>query len=346
MEKIIFRKDIQKGEFLNVFKNFAKEEFEFEVRYDPLLEHTSIYNRMMKGKLKVIFGENDYQLIDEMINVSRQNCILCDKVETHTPKYLDYLCPSGRLRQGQSVLFPNLFPIAKYHAIISITKDHFLRLSEFTPEVLFDSLIVSRNFIELVYKNDKLAQFSTLNANYLFPSGASLVHPHLQLLVSNIPYSLHKRLIEACKRYYNSNASNYFTDLSLYEKSLDERYIFQKGNWHWIASYSPLGSNEILGIHHYVDDISLLSDDDIRYLAEGISQVLNYYEKLGFLSFNFTLFSNKKSEELKGLNCVIKLITRQNLYKNYRNDDYYLQKLLQSELIITLPEELAQGLKD
>jgi hypothetical protein len=43
--------------------------------------------------------------------------------------------------------------------------------------------------------------------------------------------------------------------------------------------------------------------------------------------------------------CLLKIITRQNLYANYRNDDYFLQKLLQSELIITPPEELAQGLQ-
>ena len=41
---------------------------------------------------------------------------------------------------------------------------------------------------------------------------------------------------------------------------------------------------------------------------------------------------------------LLKIITRQNLYSNYRNDDYFLQKLLQSELIITPPEELAEAL--
>jgi len=34
-------------------------------------------------------------------------------------------------------------------------------------------------------------------------------------------------------------------------------------------------------------------------------------------------------------------VNRQNLYPNYRNDDYFLQKLLQTELILNLPEDLA-----
>lgn len=44
--------------------------------------------------------------------------------------------------------------------------------------------------------------------------------------------------------------------------------------------------------------------------------------------------------------CVFKIVNRQNLYPNYRNDDYFLQKLLHSELVITPPEELASRLRD
>ncbi|MBS4060979.1 MAG: hypothetical protein KG029_11320, partial [Bacteroidetes bacterium] len=55
--------------------------------------------------------------------------------------------------------------------------------------------------------------------------------------------------------------------------------------------------------------------------------------------------SVRSSSVERGFNCLIKIITRQNLYQNYRNDDYYLQKILHSELMISLPEELASGLK-
>ena len=33
-------------------------------------------------------------------------------------------------------------------------------------------------------------------------------------------------------------------------------------------------------------------------------------------------------------------------YRKSWNDDYFLQKMLQSELVINLPEELAQKLRD
>ncbi len=346
MTKITFDKHLQKQEFLNIFKGYEREVFEVEVRHDPLLGNTSIYNKLLKGKIKVIFGTSDHGLIDEMVQASEKNCILCpDKIENNTPKYPEEISTTGRIYQGEAVLFPNLFPISKYHAVISVSKAHFLRLSEFSTEILSDALTAARIFVNSVYKNDISPLFITLNANYLFPAGASFVHPHLQLLISTVPYSYHKRLLDACDKYHNTNHSNYFNDLIIEEKMIDERYISQKGNWHWLASFAPSGSNEIIGIHEFMDDFEALSEHDIKQLSSGISEVLNYYEKMGFLSFNFTIFSVRNSQNQKGFNCLVKLITRQNLYQNYRNDDYYLQKILQSELMITLPEELASGMK-
>jgi galactose-1-phosphate uridylyltransferase len=344
MSKIKFDKCIQTQEFLNVTKGYARESFEVEVRYDPLLGNTSVYNRQLKGKLKVIFGTADEELITQMVHQSAGNCILCNgKIQSSTPKYPEALLKSGRIQIGEATLFPNLFPIGKYHAVISISKAHFLRLHEFTPQLLTDAFLSARDFARNVYKIDSLPLYITLNANYLFPSGSSLVHPHLQLLITSIPYSFHKRLIDACLCYYQRNSSNYFNDLIFEEKKRDERYISQYGRWHFAASYAPSGSNEIIAIHESEADISGLTETDMRDIASGISRILSYYEKMGFLSFNFTLFSSRNS---KGFNCFFKMMTRQNLYPNYRNDDYYLQKILHSELMIVLPEELASGIRE
>jgi hypothetical protein len=41
----------------------------------------------------------------------------------------------------------------------------------------------------------------------------------------------------------------------------------------------------------------------------------------------------------------MRIISRQNVYENYRTDDYFLQKLLRNELILTTPEALAKNLR-
>ena len=100
-----------------------------------------------------------------------------------------------------------------------------------------------------------------------------------------------------------------------------------------------------MAIHEDMGDLNDLSEDDINSLSSGISRVLSHYEKLGHLSYNYALYSVRNEQGDGSFRSLLKIITRQNLYPNYRNDDYFLQKLLQSELIITPPEELAEQLQ-
>ena len=167
----------------------------------------------------------------------------------------------------------------------------------------------------------------------------------MQMLITPVAYSYHARMLDAARRYYEKNGSSFYSDLVATEKRTSERYIVQQNSWHWLAAFSPMGSNEIMAIHEKEADFGALSDDDLSDLSRGISRVLFLYERLGHLSFNFTLFSVRQGEQDGGQRCVFKIINRQNLYPNYRNDDYFLQKMLQSELIFNLPEELAEQLR-
>jgi len=326
---------------LNPFNNFVEEEHRVEVRKDPLLGDTSVYNPYLKDKVKAFFGENDPGLIDRLVEESAKTCIFCGgNVRQKTARYPDDIVPGGRIEVGEAVLFANLFSIATYHPVIALSKAHFLKLSEFSSRMLSDGFRAAKMFLRDIYQRDATIAFSTVNANYLLPAGASLVHPHMQMLVGDIPYSYHARLLNASGEYLVKNGTEYFADLIAEEKRAGERYIAREGGWHWIAAFSPTGSNEIIGIHESESDLGKLTERDLRDLCDGISKVLALFESLGHLSFNYSFYSAKGGETV-GFHCMIKIVNRQNLYPNYRNDDYFLQKLLQSELILNLPEDLA-----
>ena len=331
---------------LNPQKNFAEETHKVEVRRDPLLGDASAHNPFLHDKAKTFFGDNDPELVRRLVDESAKTCIFCgDRIEKTTPKYPSAIVPEGRIRRGEAILFPNLFAIAKYHAVVVLSASHFLRLTEFTTEIMGDGLTAVRDFIKAVYDNDESVQFATINANYLFPGGASLVHPHLQVLLTPVAYSYHARMIEACRAYYERNLTSFHVDLIEEEKSRGKRYVEHLGNWHWMTAFSPLGSNEVTAVHETVSDFACLTNTDIRDLAKGISKVLAFYESLGHLSYNYTVYTVRQPQAGEGHRCILKIINRQNLYPNYRNDDYFLQKMLQTELIINQPEELACKLR-
>lgn len=347
MSKIMFESTESPLTILEPSKEFAESLHAVMIRKDPLLGDTSVYNPFLKDKAKLFFGENDPDLLRQLIEGSGKACFLCGEgVSKNTPRYPAALVPDGRMRSGEAILFPNLFSIAKYHAITALSRAHFLTLSEFTSSVLADGFSVNQQFLNAVYRDDPSAQYAIICANYLFPAGASLVHPHMQTLVSPIAYSYHKRLVSACRAYYREEGSAYHRDLIAAEKECGLRYIARRGRWHWLAAFSPMGSNEVIAIHELESDFSRLTAEDIRDLTHGLSRVLGCYGALGYLSFNYALYSVKRTAGEEGIRCLIKIITRQNLYTNYRNDDYFLQKLLQSELIITLPEELTLKIRE
>lgn len=346
MSKIIFESSDTDLTFLNPFRGFSEEAHTIKVRKDPLLGDVSVYNPRLKDKVKFFFGDSDSGLIENLIEESAKNCIFCgDMIEKSTPRYPSNLVPEGRIKTGEAVLFPNLFPIGKYHSVIRLSRAHFLKLSEFSPEIIENGLKAAQTFINLVCNHDPSALFVAVNANYLFPAGATLVHPHLQMLITPVAYSYHERLIRASHAYYQEHGSEFYSDLIEEEMKRRERYVAQRGGWHWLTAFAPMGNNEVIAIHEGESDFGLLSDADLRTLAEGISRVLSFYESLCHLSFNYSIFSVREPFSQKGFCCLIKMISRQNLYPNYRNDDYFLQKLLHSELIINLPEDLASGLR-
>ncbi len=343
--KIQFESIRSRFKILNPSRDFAEDDYTIEVRKDPLLGDTSVYNPFLRDKAKLFFSECDPEVIAELIKESGKSCFLCGEgVLKNTPIYPPDLVGDGRIHSGESVLFPNLFSIAQYHAVVSLSKTHFLRLTEFTPGLLGDGLAAAQKFLTAVYDYDTLVPFAVVCCNYLFPAGASLVHPHMQILATPVAYSYQGRVVDACGVYYREKGSVYHLDLIEEEISIGSRYIRQTGRWHWLAAFSPMGNNEIIAVHQEERDFARLKMEDIRDLAYGISRVLAFYESLGHLSFNYALFSVKNSLK-EGVRCFLKIINRQNLYANYRNDDYFLQKLLQSELIIIPPEELASRIR-
>jgi galactose-1-phosphate uridylyltransferase len=339
MGPIAFKRHLSSFRILNPFNGFAEEEHRIEVRRDPLLGDTSVYNPYLRDKAKVFFGQNDPEVIGRLVEESAKNCIFCgENVTAKTARYPDGLVAGGRVSRGEAVLFANLFSVGACHPVIALSKAHFLPLSGFRPALLADGLSAARDFYRDVRVRERSLAYATVNMNYLLPAGASLVHPHLQMLATPVPYSYHARLLAATERHLREHGASCFDDLRDEERRAGERFIGRQGNWHWFAAFSPQGSNEIAGIHENTGDLGALSDEDLRDLGGGIASALAFLESLGHLSFNFTLFT---AQDAEGFRSLIKIVTRQNLSANYRNDDYFLQKLLQSELIINLPEELA-----
>ncbi|WP_456432580.1 hypothetical protein, partial [Thermosulfuriphilus sp.] len=319
------------------------EDQEVEIRWDPLLGHQSLFNPILEDKVRLFFGQHDWELVKKLAEESKGFCFMCpDKVRTATPRYPEDLIPGGRLIKGECTLFPNLYPVGLYHAVITVGEAHFRELKDFSERLVQEAFEVAIDFIDRVFQKDASAQVAMICANYLPPAGASLLHPHFQVYITSQAPPLLARVLEASFSFYLACGQNYWETLVGEEEERGERFLGRLGRISFLSAFSPLGTNEVQAIFEGPQWPSL---SDLADLAKGISAILKGYQTLGYGTFNFTFYLPPRGEEPLWFSPHLRIITRQNFSPYYRTDDYFIQRLLSAELILLPPEKLATRLR-
>jgi galactose-1-phosphate uridylyltransferase len=363
MGRISFESRREAVEFHNPLEEGRLDRQEIEVRLDPLTGRQSILSDALKGKVSVLFPETDYEYMRRRIEDTRPGCFLCDgKWRGSTPRYPESLLPGGRIARGEIVLFPNLYPLAPYHAVVMVGEKHGRTADEFSPELLHGAFSVSLEFIKRCFEYDPQARYFTINANFMPPAGGSAVHPHLQVLGSAHPMTHHRLLLDKSLAYYRASGSCYWLDLLETEREAGERWLGEIGPSRWFAAFSPMGVNEVNAVWPKASHFLEWDGDDARALAEGVHRTLAAFHELKFSTFNYSCYSGpleapaspgstKANDSPGGIStpefrCFLRLVNRQNMNLHYRSDDYFLQKLLENEIIIHPPERLASFLRE
>ncbi len=343
---IRFETHYQESSFHNPMKNHELDTHTLEIRRDPLSGSQSAYNAGLKDKAVFFFGPTDSKLVEQLAEASRATCFLCeDRWKQTTPRYPEDLVAGGRVQAGEAVLFPNLFPVSQVHAVIRVGQAHYLPLDAFEPVRILEGFQTCRTFTEALARNHPGAEHLSINGNYLHPAGASIPHPHFQLVGGDLPCTWMERVLSLGCDWHRQWGNCYWETLAETERSSGERYVGETGPVQWVTAFSPQGTNEVLGILPGKRNFLEMEEDDLQGLADGLSRVLKGYGSLGVSTFNFSVFSGALRQPDDSFCCFLRIVSRQNVYENYRTDDYFLQKLLRNELILTLPEELASTLR-
>jgi galactose-1-phosphate uridylyltransferase len=347
MARISFKSIQQTVELHNPSKDGQLDRQPIEIRLDPLTEHQSILSGALKGKVSILFPETDYHYVQQWVENTRERCFMCDgRWRQATPRYPEHLLPEGRIAKGEVVLFPNLYPLAPYHAVVMIGEKHGRAMNEFSTSLLHEAFSVSLEFIRRCFEINPEALYFTINANFMPPAGGSAVHPHLQILGSTYPTTHHRLLLERSRAYFSENGSCYWLDLVETERQTEERWLGEIGGSRWLTAFSPIGVNEVNAVWPDASHFLQWDDKDIEALAEGVRRTLLTYHDLKFSTFNYSCFSGPLGQSSPGFRCFLRLVNRQNITPYYRTDDYFLQKLLQNEIILYRPEHLASLVKE
>lgn len=311
-----------------------------EYRFDPLTGHQTRINPARARRLmQSAASEGDSRA---WIDSTRDTCPFCrDTLFTATPCFSGAFCKEGRIRSGDGFIFPNLNPFSQYHAVATLSFQHFLDLDGFDEPMIAASLKGSRDYFRSVHAYDHAARFPVYIWNYLPPSAGSIIHPHVQLMVEQEPVPELKLVLDRAKGYYEATGRNFWDDLVNAEKKAGERHIGTIGTIRLIASFAPRGFREVTAILPGVSSFNNLDEDRVAALAVCFTRILKCYKAMGVGSFNMVSFSSAPDEALPYFTLHFKIVSRPYPRNVYTNDSGPFERFYDIWVIDTLPEEIA-----
>ncbi len=242
----------------------------------------------------------------------------------------------GFLRlQAEEEVKANITPYAEYSLVCRLAEEHYLELDEFEVHHFSDAFDLLADYLESL-KSKLDVKYPSIIMNYLKPAGSSIVHPHIQMLISDHPNDYHKRRYEEGKRFYEDERKIYWKELV---EEDENRRIGKTGDIDWLAAFSPQGFEHVKGI--YGGAFGEIDTDD---LSKGIVNVLRTYNDLNYNSFNISIFIPPLCQE-EGYATVIDLVTRSNLDKFYWSDVSAISKLQDEPLVDRKPEDIIYDYK-
>lgn len=297
-----------------------------EVRWDPLTGHST---RLVSDA--TLLPPTSVE-IAAVVAESRPGCPFCaDALETQTPRFPPEFAAEGRFRSGAAVLFPNLVDYAQYSGVAVYDPSlHHLPLERLTTDLLADNLRTQADFLSAVRRADPQAEWMSVNANHLPPSGSSIYHPHTQGAAHPVPTTM-QRLLAAV-------APETYAEYLAAEQRLGARYIAHTGGIHWLSAFAPVGPAEVDAVIPGLHSPDNLASGLLSELADGLSRLLRLYADMGVSSFNLACYGTP----IEGHPLHVKLIARSGMAPYYRSDAMYLERLHWEAASGIRPEALAE----
>ncbi len=323
-----FRREV---EVTKVLVGGKVDESVVEVRYDPLTLQTS---RIVKKDFPIQGGD-----FEDEIQSTKVWCPFCpDKIDQMAARDVEIM--KGELwKRGEAVLFSNIMPYSKHSLVVRITEAHYLKLSEFKVNHFVDAFTLIQDYIKNVPDGK---YYITIGMNYLKPAGSSIMHPHVQVMISEVSTDYFARLDWSALEFKETNGTDYWKKLVEVEKE-GERYIGKTDKTEWLAAFAPKGFFHFMGIPEEREFMKM-DEGQLKGLSEGIIKILRYYERKNLNSFNFTLFCADRLGEHFRTNFHI--VARTPFSRYYWCDVFYPKMLHDESVVFFLPEDYSREIKE
>ncbi len=278
-----------------------------ELRKDPIVERWVII-AAERGQ-----RPSDFRVETLTVNINPKACPLCPNNEDRTPPevYAIRLDGSRPNTPGWLVrVVPNKFPALRLdgelnrrglglfdmmsgigaHEVVIETPEHSADWDAFPEDQLYRVFLAYQARLQAL-RQDSRFRYLLVFRNYGLQAGASLAHPHSQIIALPIVPQLPKEKLTAARRYYLEKERCLFCDLIFQEQELRKRVVWESKH---IIVLSPFAARFPYELHFFPKrhnhDFAQETESVLGDLAIVMKRVLMALKKLlGQAAYNLVL---------------------------------------------------------
>lgn len=266
--------------------------------YNKWTGEGSLFNSLRAGRpgMRPEERSQEQKKIQEYIEESKEDCDFCEP-EKYTPDDV-----FGRIEGKHCITGANIAKYDAWNSMIFFKKHNPL---DFTQDELSDYIETGFKWFKKVHNYDKQFRFPFFLWNCLQKAGASQVHGHAQILMTDqIHYAKPQFLRKIFRNYMQLTGRNYFKDLYSVHKALG---LALDVDILGFANITPLKEKEFI-------IISKDKPSKNENVKETIYKVLRcYIDELGVSSFNLAISCPAFGETF--FPYIIRIIDRGSIFK-------------------------------
>ncbi len=176
-----------------------------------------------------------------------------------------------------------------YHEVV-ITKDHSKSLGQFSLNQVKEVIdVYHERYLDLM--NEPFVKYVSIFHNHGKEAGASIYHPHSQIIASPVIDPDLNRAVLTAKEYYRKNRKIVYCQMNEWEREARERVVFENKEFLVICPFVSKAAFEmIISPKKHMPYFERVTDENKRYFAEALQASLHkLYKGLDNPAYNFYL---------------------------------------------------------
>lgn len=277
-----------------------KPKFPSELRYDIVSKEWVIIATSRARRPETFKRERR-----EVRSLAKSQCSFCNISATDKPvlvygngedwttivitnKY-PALFPAGKVSARSEGKFFKTLQGVGFHEVV-LTRDHTKHLAQFSVE-LVKEVVDAYQKRYLALKKEKFVNYISIFHNHGKEAGASVSHPHSQILTTPLIDVSLQRALSTSKKYFTETKKCLYCELNRWEQKTKKRLVFENKNFIVVCPFASKAAFEIvISPKKHLPYFEQISEAEKQDLAQALLAALNkLYKGLNDPAYNFYL---------------------------------------------------------